>query len=236
MKAVILAGGVGTRLRSVVSDVPKPMAIINKYPFLEILISNLALNGITEITLSVGYKHEVIQEYFGTVYKNININYVVEESPLGTGGALIKAMEQFNADEEVFVLNGDTFLDLDYMEMKKEYDSSNADVGIALKPMADTYRYGRVALNEMNRISEFKEKGQHESGLINAGVYIMRPLFFNAFDLPEKFSLENDCFVKYLGEISIYPYTVDGYFVDIGVPEDYKRAQIDLMPYIANAR
>ena len=119
MKAVILAGGVGTRLRSVVSDVPKPMAIINKYPFLEILISNLALNGITEITLSVGYKHEVIQEYFGRVYKNININYVVEESPLGTGGALIKAMGLFNADEDVFVLNGDTFLDLDYMEMKK---------------------------------------------------------------------------------------------------------------------
>jgi D-glycero-alpha-D-manno-heptose 1-phosphate guanylyltransferase len=235
MKAIILAGGLGTRLRDVVPNLPKPMALINGYPFLEVLINNLVKSEITDVILSVGYKYEVILEYFGSEYKGTSIKYVIEESPLGTGGALIKAMELFNADEEVFVLNGDTFIDLDYMEMKKGYGYSKADVGIALKPMADTYRYGRVALNEMNRISEFKEKGRHESGLINAGVYILRPSFFNAFDLPEKFSLENDCFVKYLDEINIYPYTVDGYFVDIGVPEDYKRAQIDLMSYIANS-
>lgn len=234
MNAVILAGGLGTRLSGVVTDVPKPMALINDHPFLEILIANLSLKGITKVILSVGYMHEVIKEYFGDYYNNVEISYVVEDEPLGTGGALKKATNLIGRDEELFVLNGDTFLDLDFMKMKQEYIDSKAEVGIALKSMDDSYRYGRVVLDDENRIAEFKEKGAHEPGLINAGVYILRPSFFEAFDLPARFSLESDCFEKHLDKLNIHPFIVDGYFIDIGIPEDYKRSQSELMPYVVS--
>jgi len=235
MKAIILAGGLGTRLRSVISEMPKPMASVAGHPFLEILISRLQLNGISEITLSVGYQYEMIQEYFGSDYNNTVINYVIEETPLGTGGALKKAMELYKADEEIFVLNGDTFLDINYTHMMNEFVISNADVGIALKTMPDAYRYGRVVLDQNNEITAFEEKGSHEPGLINAGIYILRPSFFDTFDLDLKFSLEKDCFVKYLNRINYYPYITDNYFIDIGIPEDYKRAQSELIPYITSS-
>lgn len=231
MKAVILAGGLGTRLRAVVSDVPKPMAPVAGRPFLDILILNLRSKGVTEVVLSVGYQHEKILMYFGNNYKGVKISYVIEDSPLGTGGALIKALELFGHDEDVIVVNGDTFLDVDLNLMKQEYANSGADIGIALQLMGDTHRYGRVALDENNRVSGFEEKGVHQSGLINAGVYILRPSFFDQFDLPVKFSLENDCFVEHLTEIEFFPFIVDSYFIDIGVPEDYRRAQTELLSF-----
>lgn len=229
MKAIILAGGLGTRLRSVVSDVPKPMAPVAGRPFLEILIASLIRKGIDDIILSVGYQREKIIDYFGSAYKGVPVNYAVEEAPLGTGGALLNAFKKIDLDEDVFILNGDTFLDLDLPDMKQKYEASRADVGIALKKMEDCSRYGRVVLSEEKRVIGFAEKGEKIKGVINAGVYILRPSFLGQFGFEDRFSLESDCFVRHADKIVFCPYIVDSYFIDIGVPEDYERAQTELI-------
>lgn len=232
MKAIILAGGKGTRLHSVVSDVPKPMAPVSSHPFLEILISNFIRKGIDEIVLSVGYKREVIMNYFSDSYKGVPISYAIEEAPLGTGGAVINALKKISNKEDIFIFNGDTFLDFEPLEMMDQYRKSKADVGIALKEMQDCGRYGRVLLNKTGvDITNFTEKGESVEGVINAGVYLLHPAFLERFSFDEQFSLENDCFVKYLQDITFHPFIVDSYFIDIGVPEDYIRAQVELLSY-----
>lgn len=232
MKAVVLAGGLGTRLRSVVSDVPKPMAPVAGRPFLEILISSLIRNGIDDVVLSVGYQHETIIDYFGSAYKGVAISYAIEETPLGTGGALANAARKIDSDEDIFVLNGDTFLDISLKDMKRKYEASQADVGIALKKMQNCSRYGRVVVAEESGVIGFTEKGEKVEGVINAGVYLLRPSFLERFTFENKFSLETDCFVEYVDSIVFFPYIVDSYFIDIGVPEDYERAQTELFSAI----
>ena len=233
MKAVILAGGLGTRLRSEVPELPKPLAPIRDKPFLAILLSNLVAHGITDITLSVGYRHELIREYFGNSYQNIPLHYIVEDSPLGTGGALSKALSIYKQDTPVFVINGDTYLDIDLLAMHQKYVMSNADVGMALLSVADASRYGSVELtDDKSEIIAFNEKGTKEPGLINAGIYLLQNTFFNRFNFPVVFSLERDCFTVKLHEISFMPYITDGYFIDIGVPDDYLRAQTELSDII----
>lgn len=232
MKAVVLAGGLGTRLRSIVSDVPKPMAPVAGKPFLELLLSSLIRKGIDDIILSVGYQREIIIDYFGLTYKGVPINYAVEETPLGTGGALVNAFKKIDWEEDVFVLNGDTFLDFNLLDMKQKYETSRAEVGIALKKMDDCSRYGRVMVSEKNGIIGFTEKGKKVEGVVNAGVYILRPSFLGRFKFENKFSLETECFVRHVEEIAFCPYTVDSYFIDIGVPDDYERAQTELIDYL----
>lgn len=226
MKAIILAGGLGTRLRSAVPNLPKPMAPVAGRPFLTFLVAHLVKQGVSEITLSVGYRQEAISNYFGDKYHDVPLRYVIEEFPLGTGGALSIALQNYTFEEPISVFNGDTFFNLDLPAMYKGYIESGAEVGIALKVVADVSRYGRVVLtNSGSGIHEFAEKGDSTPGLINGGVYLLRPGFFNRFDFPNKFSLEQDCFVANLHEIKFFPYITDGYFIDIGIPEDFERAQ-----------
>jgi D-glycero-alpha-D-manno-heptose 1-phosphate guanylyltransferase len=129
-------------------------------------------------------------------------------------------------DDPIFVLNGDTFLQFSFTAMYSKFTTSGAEVGIALKEMPDVSRYGRVVLTEDGAgVETFEEKGIRSVGLINAGVYLLRPRFFNKFNFPTKYSLEVDCFMKKTAEINFSPHITQGYFIDIGIPDDLKRAQ-----------
>lgn len=225
-EAIILAGGFGTRLTSV-KDIPKPMAPINEIPFLQYLLDSLNKFGITKIHLAVGYKYEVIENYFGHQYKNCQLNYVVEDTPLGTGGAIKKALENV-ISEEVFIINGDTFFQVNFKEMYSFYKSTNSIATLALKPMLNFERYGTVEMNDENRIVKFSEKQYCKQGLINGGVYILKTHLFDELKFPEQFSLEQDYFEKQYANQQISGYINDSYFIDIGIPSDYEKAQLDL--------
>jgi D-glycero-alpha-D-manno-heptose 1-phosphate guanylyltransferase len=226
-EAIILAGGFGTRLQSVVSEVPKPMAPINGHPFLEYLIRYLHKFGIQRIVFSVGYKSEIIESYFGSSFEGITIDYAKEAEPLGTGGGLKNAMEKCHS-EHVLVLNGDTFLALDLDGFYNFHVSHQADVSICLRNIEEAARYGTVHIDENNRLLGFNEKsGLAVPGLINAGVYLIKRTTFMHFDLPAKFSLEKDFFEPFIRDLRIMGLVNSGYFIDIGIPKDYQQAQDD---------
>lgn len=223
MEAIILVGGFGTRLQSVVKDVPKPMADINGRPFLCYILEYLLKNGIEKVILSVGYKKEIIQEYFGNRYKTMEIFYSKEDEPLGTGGAIKKAFN-FCKNENVLVLNGDTFFEISLKSLINQHQITDADITLSLKQMYNFDRYGKVIV-EKNSIVSFEEKEYSLSGLINAGVYIIRRNLF--LDFETKFSLEQDFLEKSFFKLNIGAYIDKGYFIDIGIPNDYQKAIYD---------
>ena len=219
MEAIVLAGGLGTRLRSVVSDVPKPMAPINDKPFLEYILEFLNNQNIKKVILSVGYKWEMIKDYFGDKYKDIELVYNIEKEQLGTGGA-IKDSLRLTKSDKVYVLNGDTFFNIDLSKMKLD----NNLIEIALKEMKDFDRYGVVEIDENRYIRNFKEKSYYNQGFINGGIYLIKKNIFEKFDLPKKFSFEkflenNFQNLKAKGKV------FNSYFIDIGIPEDYEKAK-----------
>ena len=222
MDAIILAGGFGTRLQSVVSDVPKPMAPINGRPFLEILLKSLKKKGIKRVVLSVGYKAEVIMNYFGSSYGDIELVYEIEDTPLGTGGAIKAALNKCNT-EKVLVVNGDTFLEFDIDNLTTEVINTNNPIIIGVN-VNDASRYGRINIKD-GFIDSFSEKdGKSTKGLINSGHYVLPKFFFNSFSFPEKFSFENDCLEKFHKEINFRVFQTRGLFLDMGTPEDYIKA------------
>ncbi|MBL0309161.1 MAG: nucleotidyltransferase family protein [Bacteroidetes bacterium] len=221
--AIILAGGLGTRLRSVISDLPKPMAPVNGKPFLHYIFQYLAKNQISETILSVGYKHETIKEYFGEEYLGIKIRYSIEEEPLGTGGGIKKAFDM--VQDEAYVLNGDTFFDVDLSALRNFYFQSNSDLVLSLKKLSNFDRYGTVELDANNRVTEFCEKKFMTEGLVNGGVYFFRKNLFAQVEVSEKFSFEKDVLEKYSSSLKFSGKAFDGYFIDIGIPEDYQKAQ-----------
>lgn len=228
MKAIILVGGFGTRLRSVLPDVPKPMApILADKPFLAYLLDYLQQQGIRQVIFSVHYRREKIQDYFKAQYRDISIEYAIEDEPLGTGGAIVYALSTQFMHEPVFVLNGDTFVKLDYRAMYAAHEQSNAQLSMALREVSDCVRYGKVVTNA-NSIVEFREKGESGAGLINAGVYLLNPNLFIPFNLPLQFSFENDFLLPHLATLSPQAFIAQDYFIDIGIPDDYTRAQAEL--------
>lgn len=227
MQAIILAGGFGTRLRTVVSDVPKPMAPIAGTPFLALLLGYLEASGFTDVVLSVGYLHDQIVSYFGDRLGSLNIRYAIEDKPLGTGGAICRALQLGGGAGEVFVLNGDTFLGLDYRQMLAFHRGQQADISLALKPVEDTARYGNVCLEEA-QVTRFEEKGSSAPGLINAGVYLLNRSVIESRVWPEVFSFERDFLALAHTGVKLSGYISDTFFIDIGVPEDYQRAQAEL--------
>lgn len=222
MEAIILAGGFGTRLSHIVKDVPKPMAPVANRPFLEYILDYLLENDIKKIILATGYKHEIIEEHFRSLYKDAEIMYSVENEPLFTGGAIKKALN-YCKDDNVFIINGDTYFNVDLHEMKKFHLENNSEITIATKLMYDFERYGTVDLQQ-NRIVEFNEKKPMKKGLINGGIYLVdRNILDNVNK--NKFSFEQDIMEKKTEEIIINSFESDGYFIDIGVEEDYYLAQ-----------
>lgn len=226
MKAIVLAGGFGTRLQERVPDMPKPMAPIAGRPFLEYVLDHLIDGGICEIILSVGYRADLIMGHFGHTYHNATVSYSVETEPLGTGGAIVHALRQ-GGDDPVLVLNGDTFLNIDYRKLIRWYKQAPVQIAMVLKAVSDVARYGSV-LATGERISGFVEKGNSEPGLINAGVYIIQPSVFRTFNLSGKFSFETDLLQRHCGALFPRAFLTDDYFIDIGIPDDYDRAQYEL--------
>jgi len=227
MRAIILVGGLGTRLRSVLKDVPKPMAPIENKPFLAYLLDYLLLQGITEVVFSVHYLSEKIQAYFQSDYRGIKILYAEEVEALGTGGAVVNALNLHPTSAPVFVLNGDTFVKLDYQSMYQRYLQAASDLSMALRAVEDCSRYGRVIVEEQV-VTSFTEKGVSGPGYINAGVYLINPALFQAFDLPMHFSLEKDFLLPFIASLRPHAFLANDYFIDIGIPEDYARAKAEL--------
>lgn len=226
MEAVILAGGLGERLRLRVPGVPKPLAPIRSRPFLEYLFDYLVAEGIRSVTLSVGYGAIAIRAHFGSQYRALSIQYSTETESLGTGGALKQALQQVQSDQ-VFVVNGDTFSQVKYRRMESEHRESTAVMTMAVKYVDDVSRYGKV--NVRSGVVMSLESGERDgSGHINAGVYAVRKTILDRPDLPTKFSFEKDFLAGELSNIRPRAFSIDGYFIDIGVPEDYERAQREL--------
>jgi D-glycero-alpha-D-manno-heptose 1-phosphate guanylyltransferase len=232
MEVIILAGGFGTRLQSVVRDVPKPMADIKGRPFLAYLLNYFAARGASKIVLSVGYKQETIIHYFGDRYQGLDITYVAEETPLGTGGAIRKALEKAEGDT-VVAANGDSFLALNLASLLRTHENRKADVTLALKPMEHCDRYGTV-LVDSDRAVGFLEKAPRSSGLINGGVYALdrKRVLHLLKDQKDPFSFETDFLQKKVEKINAFVYIATGYFIDIGVPSDYERAQRELDRFV----
>lgn len=225
MEAIVLAGGFGTRLRSEVPDLPKAMAPVAGRPFLEILLDGLARQGFSRIVLSLGYMAPAIMSHFGASYRGMALRFVVEEQPLGTGGAIRLAMTEV-ADDHVFVFNGDTFLDLDCAALEAFWQQHRKPV-IVGRPVADVSRYGRLVVSD-DRVVGFAEKGSPGAGLINAGCYVFPTSQFDDRALHAAFSLEQDFLARAVPATDIRVFPCEGQFIDIGVPEDYRRAQVEL--------
>jgi len=223
MEAIVLAGGFGTRLRHVVADVPKPMAPVCGRPFMEYVLDDLIDKGADRIVLAVGYRQEVIREHFGARWRGAEIIYSSEDTPLFTGGAIRQGLS-FCRDERVVIVNGDTFFDVDLDGMLRFAEEVGAPLVIASRHMEHFERYG-VILSENGRVTAFEEKRPRDEGDINGGIYVVRRDLLD--DMPAKFSFEKDFMERYVAEKPMYVWPSDGYFIDIGIPEDYERAQRD---------
>lgn len=226
-EAIILAGGLGTRLREAVPDLPKCMAPIAGWPFLHYVINHLRMQGIQKLIFSLGYKHQSILDFLHKEFKTLDFDYVVEEEPLGTGGAITFAMQKTDA-KNVFVLNGDTLFKFNASELLHQQESTDAECVLALKPMKNFDRYGAVNVDEKNRVLSFKEKQQYEKGLINAGVYLINKNKFLQNQFAQKFSFEKDYLEKFVRNGNFFGIAQEAYFIDIGIPADFNRAQNEL--------
>jgi D-glycero-alpha-D-manno-heptose 1-phosphate guanylyltransferase len=223
-EAIILAGGMGTRLRGVIQDGPKSMAPINGRPFLEYLLDYLDRWGLNRVIFSVGYKKELIQQHFGNEYKSLEIVYAIEDEPLGTGGAIVNALRMVNG-YSTFIFNGDTYFDVNLQRLDDFRRIKEADLCLAMRFEIEPARFGLLEFDNNNRITRFMEKSDGiEEGYINGGVYIVRRDYLLRFGLPEKFSFEKDFLQKYYMTEEIYGMRCFSYFRDIGVPEDYQKA------------
>ncbi len=231
-EAIILAGGFGTRLKSVVFDVPKPMADVNGKPFLDYQLLYLKHFGIKKVILSVGHLHEKISSHYGNNFEGIEIDYAIENAPLGTGGGIRMAMEKCNS-KTVLVLNGDSFFDINLNSFYSQHNTFLADCSLALRKVENAGRYGTIKQGSNCTITSFKEKtGEEIPGLINAGIYMLnKEIYLKKTPAVKNFSIEKDFFEKKLNELNIFGFPYNGYFIDIGIPEDLEKAQHDFKEF-----
>lgn len=222
MEAIILAGGMGTRLRKAVPDIPKPMAPVNDKPFLFYLLKWLKQYKAEKIILSTGYKFENIFEYFGNLFENIPLIYVTEEKPLGTGGAVINALTGTTGNN-ILIVNGDTWFPIDLDRFYNSHLNNENLLTVALKRMKEFSRYGSVEISG-DTIIGFHEQGYCSEGLINGGIYLVNRKYLESRKFPVVFSLEEEILVKEAGSSLLRAMIFDDPFIDIGVPEDYRKA------------
>lgn len=234
MQALILCGGLGTRLKEAVPDLPKSMAPIRGKPFLEILLRSLAKKGVRDFVLATGHLSEAIESYCeGGACWDVRIRYSREPAPLGTGGA-VKLAEPLLGDR-FLVLNGDTFVDLDPAALEAKLDATGAPLVMLLRRVPAPERYGAVVTDGEGRVISFTEKGVKGGSLINAGVYLVRKEALALIEPGKAVSLEKEWMPTLLarraeGAPGIHGVETDGLFIDIGIPEDYRRAQDLLAP------
>jgi NDP-sugar pyrophosphorylase family protein len=234
VRAFVLCGGRGTRLRSVLADRPKSMALISGTPFLQLLLERLRSQGIDDVILGTGYMADKIEGYFRSGKKfAVRIRYSREDEPLGTGGAL-KLAEPLISDP-VLVLNGDSYVEWALVPMLELFTSKNADLVIVVQAVADVARYGSVAFDQDGRVTHFVEKGAAAGpGLINAGVYLLPKQIVRELPSDRAISLEKEVFPRLLGR-RVYGLVSTGLFIDIGIPEDFERSQTLLASHVRTA-
>lgn len=226
LTALVLAGGFGTRLQSVVKDVPKPMADVRGEPFLAHLMRYYIAQGVTQFILSVGYKAEVIQNYFGDRFDSANIRYIVETTPLGTGGAIKRALSQVPAEwQPQLILNGDTWYEPNVLQLKSFAQAKRRPVCLSVKTIPVNDRYGSVLLEANGNINGFRSE-PNDNANINAGCYLIEPIALRAVlsSYPETFSFEADCLPRLAKAEQLSGYVMDATFLDIGIPVDYAKA------------
>jgi len=227
-EAIILAGGLGTRLRTAVPDLPKCMAPVAGKPFISYIINYYRAQGIAKFIFSLGYMHGIVEDFLKDHYADLEYTFSIETEPLGTGGAILKA-SSMAVSSDALILNGDTFFAVDIPALAAFHEQKNALCTLSLKAVSNTGRYGVVETADDGRISSFKEKKWYEKSLINGGVYALDIAEFLKKDLPEIFSFEHDYLEKYYREMNMYGMVQDGYFIDIGIPEDFEKAQKDFI-------
>jgi D-glycero-alpha-D-manno-heptose 1-phosphate guanylyltransferase len=224
-EAIILAGGFGTRLGELTRNTPKPLVPVNGRPFLDILLNHLIHLGFERVVLSVGHLANQIQLRYGEAYKGLKITYAVETEPLGTGGAIRLALNYIHGPD-AFVLNGDSYLEFDKLQVELVHESTNADITLVLRAVKDAARYGSILRNEAARITAFQEKSnEHKEGLINGGIYLINKKCYFENTPQGSFSIEKDVFQQQCQTLNIYSHVTTGFFIDIGIPSDYQRAQ-----------
>jgi NDP-sugar pyrophosphorylase family protein len=223
MQAIVLAGGLGTRLRAAVPALPKPMAPVGGRPFLAFILDRLVEAGFETAILAVGYRSEAIQAHFGQRYRSLALHYSVEAEPLGTGGAIRLAWPLAGA-ADVFVINGDTYLEVDYRAMLDAHHAEQALLSMAICQVEDAARYGALEVRG-GRIGGFHEKGRSGPGWINAGVYILARRLQSRFPSKAAFSFEQEMLVQDVQTLLPVAFITPGLFIDIGIPDDYARAQ-----------
>ncbi len=227
MKAVILAGGFGTRLKERVSDVPKPMASIAGKPFLEHQLNFLREQGVREIILTVHHMADKIKSYFGNGLRcAVDITYSEEETPLGTAGAIKKASKFL--DDTFLVLNGDSYSKINLERFLEFHKSKLSKASMSLTSLEDIAHYGSVELDG-SKIKGFSEKSAEKRGLINTGIYIFEPVILDSIEPEKNVSLEKEIFPRLAKEGKLYGYVYEGYFMDIGRPETYDKFRKDVI-------
>ena len=225
MKAVLLVGGLGTRLRSAVPSIPKALACVGSKSFLELLIQQLHSQGFNRLVMCTGYLADQIENQFGIGHDwAVTIEYSRETKSLGTAGAIKLAAQYLRECPDFLVMNGDSFMEIDLHDLLRFHRAHGGLISIAVVEVEDASRYGTVRLNSGNKVTRFLEKtGEHTAGLINAGIYVFSEAVLH--HIPEgPVSLEKAVF-PHLIEHGIYAFKQDGFFIDIGTPEDYSRAQ-----------
>lgn len=225
--AIILAGGLGTRLRSTVPDLPKPMAPIGNRPFLEYQLDYWVAQGVKRFVISVGYRHEIIVDHLGKNYKGAELDYVVEETPLGTGGGFLLAAEKIGGDTPFLLLNGDTYFAVDLNVLIGFSKSNDADWCFSLFRTNESGRYMGMDVSPQGKITSLKSGTGQPGRLANGGVYLVNPraLSDGGFSTGGKISLEDDIFpAAMLSGQRLFGIEFPGVFIDIGVPDDYHRA------------
>jgi D-glycero-alpha-D-manno-heptose 1-phosphate guanylyltransferase len=225
-QAIILAGGLGTRLRSAVSDVPKCMAPVVGKPFLHYVINYFQQQGVAKFIFSLGYMSEIIEQFLILNYPNLQYQIVIETEPLGTGGAIQLACSKAT-EEDILILNGDTFFEVDVQAVFMFHQQHDAACTLSLKTMQQFDRYGVVEMDSNSRITSFKEKQFYQQGLINGGVYVLNKAKFLIKNFNQKFSFEKDYLEEYVSEGKFTGIKQEAYFIDIGIPEDFNKAQAE---------
>lgn len=226
MECIVLAGGLGTRLQSVIGNYPKCMAEVNGRPFLHYLFDYLEECKCTRVILSLGHRHDVILDWLKTEERPFAVDYVIEETPLGTGGGISLAFSKAQ-EEHVLVLNGDTMFCVDLQELMDFHIASGAATTLALKHMKFFERYGVVKTDYNHRITAFEEKKYYDEGYINGGIYAINKTSLLNRNLPEKYSFEKDYLEAFVHEGKFMGFESEAYFIDIGIPSDYTLAQQD---------
>lgn len=225
--AIVLAGGLGTRLRAVAGGMPKPLVTVAGRPFIEYVLDGVCAAGIRKAILAISYRGDLIQAHLGGSYKGASIAYSVEAEPLGTGGAIYKCFRENDLDRAL-VLNGDTLFRIDMRSLIQAHLERRSSMTVALLRIADASRYGTVTCDTNGYIVAFHEKQRGSSGLINGGIYVIERSALEAYDMPAKFSFESDLLQKHAAQVLPLGVEYHDYFIDIGVPEDLRRADREL--------